>query len=386
MTPPDLSLARALYRLKEQGGAWLIRRLRHEWVAPSTGLGKGVFRARLKVLACLRKIRPPTGGPSVGDSHLLYAFYDLAVAPVTFDLLWLIVGAEVRRRRLGLEGVHFVVVPGQNNGLREESAEYESAVDVADRHLRLFNIVLPAFSLLPATRGISLLTSRAEAELLRNRALHVFPEDYEVGAPRFPHPGELQAQAKAGACCQVLEAPAGARRTIRQWMAHAASGRRIVTITLRHYEFGTARNSDIVVWAAFARSLDPQLWKVVFLADTARAFDPVPPELQDFEFLHGVSLNLPLRMAFYQEAWINLGVNSGPMLLTCFSPARGIMFRMITEDVPQTSSAYMCALGFELGQQPAIAHPFHKWVWEREDVVVIRREFDDMVAELEALD
>ena len=51
-----------------------------------------------------------------GEADTLYAFYDLGVAPITFDFLWFLVGAELERERRGLSAVHAVIVPGPLSG------------------------------------------------------------------------------------------------------------------------------------------------------------------------------------------------------------------------------------------------------------------------------
>ena len=43
-----------------------------------------------------------------GYTRTLLAFYDLKVAPVTFDFLWFLVGAELARRAARADKVHVV--------------------------------------------------------------------------------------------------------------------------------------------------------------------------------------------------------------------------------------------------------------------------------------
>ena len=77
------------YKLRTGGWAWLSERARRELALPTTGAGQALYRAA-------RALSGRRGTPPVGDT--LFAFYDLAVAPITFDFLWFLVGAEFARR------------------------------------------------------------------------------------------------------------------------------------------------------------------------------------------------------------------------------------------------------------------------------------------------
>lgn len=90
-------------------------------------------------------------------------------------------------------------------------------------------------------------------------------------------------------------------------------------------------------------------------------------------------------MALYQRAYLNLGVNGGPMGLCWLnSETRYITFRMLTPSVPQTTPEYMRSLGFEPGQSLPFATSFQRWLWDEPDkAAVIRRQFDIMVAKIQ---
>jgi hypothetical protein len=89
-------------------------------------------------------------------------------------------------------------------------------------------------------------------------------------------------------------------------------------------------------------------------------------------------------MALYERAYLNLGINNGPMGLCWLNErTRYVTFKMLTEGVPQATSAYMASLGFELGRSLPSATSRQKWVWEDDDRAVIEREFAMMVSAIE---
>jgi hypothetical protein len=371
--------------VRTEGVGFVLRRLPYR--TPATAPGRTVHgwlrRALGAALAPFRRVAP--GGAWAG-SRVLYGFYDLQVSPLTYDAAWFVALADRERRRLGLEAVHFVVVPGNVDGLREERGAYDAAVDLESRRWRLHHVVIPLFGLVPSAAGFTLLPSRRAAGALRAAAgPRVYPRHYEPSLPVGQHPSELLDAGRAGETgLAVLKSPVQARRFVEQWLAPRLQGRRLVTITLRDYRFMTARNSDVGVWGEFAGRLAPRYLPVLVL-DTERALDPLPPALLGLEAFREASWSVPLRLALYERAFLNLGVNNGPLLMGALSASvRLLVFKMITPSVPQTTEEFMARLGFEVGGQLPFAGPFQRLVWEDDRLDVIEREFTAMVARIEA--
>ena len=57
------------------------------------------------------------------QSDVLYAFYDLAVSPATFDIVHFLILAEQARILSELNSLHIVMVPGPNEGFRINDLE-----------------------------------------------------------------------------------------------------------------------------------------------------------------------------------------------------------------------------------------------------------------------
>jgi hypothetical protein len=232
--------------VRTEGVGFVLRRLPYH--TPATAPGRIVHgwlrRALGGVLAPIRRLAP---GPAWAGSRVLYGFYDLQVSPITYDAAWFVALADRERRRLGLDSVHFVVVPGNVGGLREERLAYDAVVDLETRRWRLQHVVIPLFGLLPTAAGFTLLPSRRAAGALRAAAgSHIYPRHYEPSLPIGQHPSELLDAGRAGETrLAVLKSPIQAQRFVDRWLAPRLDGRRLVTITLRDYEFMTARNSNV---------------------------------------------------------------------------------------------------------------------------------------------
>ena len=119
--------------------------------------------------------------------------------------------------------------------------------------------------------------------------------------------------------------------------------------------------------------------------DTAESGKALPPELTGCLYLPEASRDVGIRMAVYESAFVNLGVNCGPLLLPLFAErGRCLMFKMLPPDAPPDYAAHMRRLGFPAGSQPPVLGPGQKWVWGQDSVDVIAREFAAMVVEIEA--
>jgi hypothetical protein len=328
--------------------------------------------------------------PGVGSEarRTLYFFFDLQICPVAYDIAIFLGAAELERRRLGLECVHVVIVPGRNDGLKLELPDYNAVVDDDARRWRLHNLVIPAFALLPSCTGYTVCASRAQAAALYSLyGRHVFPASWRPTFPTLPLTRAVRDASRAGETVfPLLAAPAGALKYAGQFIAAHVRHRRMVVITLRQYAYTPARNSNAAEWVAFADGLDRERFAVVFVLDTNVALDVPPPGIERHLVFHPASWSVPLRMALYQRAFLSMATMHGPIELCCHNEACRYLVFYAVNSAPLTSEEHLRGDGFEIGEQLPFAKPWQRWIWKRDDLEVIRAEFDRFVPELEALD
>src|SRR5258708_38087910 len=114
------------------------------------------------VAAIPRALRRSAAADYPHAHEVLFAFYDLQVAPVTFDFLWFLAAADLQRRRSGLKSIHVVIVPGPHNGVRRERDDYNEVVNAQTRQARVHNVLVQACRVLPSCSGLTVATSRRE--------------------------------------------------------------------------------------------------------------------------------------------------------------------------------------------------------------------------------
>jgi hypothetical protein len=376
--------------LQQRGLPWLGRRLQSELVSPTTAPARAVrdVRAALDGAAGAAAGAAFRRLPDVASEsrRTLYFFFDLSVCPLAYDIATFMAGAELERRRRGLERIHVIVVPGENDRLRLELPEYDAAVGEQGKRWRLHNLVLPVIGLLPSCSGYTLCASRAHARALQLLyARHVHPEGWRPAFPIAPDARKLRAAARAGeAVFPALQASQQALKYVDQFLGSRAGGRRPVVITLRQYGFTPSRNSNLGAWTAFADGLDAARYAAVFVLDTDTALLPVPDAIGRHLVMHAAPWSVPLRMALYERAFVNLAVAHGPMELCWYDEAcRYMVFCPVGTGV-FTEGDFLQSIGFEIGKSLPFARPWQRWVWKPDDAETIRAEFDRFLPELEA--
>lgn len=387
---PDAGLPRLAFKIRSEGLTWLKTRLRAEATLPTTRVGRIIHRYARRgwgaVVAIPRSLRRSLALEFPHAHEILFAFYDLKVAPVTFDFLWFLAAADLQRRRSGLKSIHVVIVPGTHEGLRRERDDYNIVIDRQARHARMHNILVQACRVLPSCTGLTVATSRGEASFLRAVARHTLPIDYEPALPVFTGPQsclEAARQGETGIAC--LRAPPEERRAVEAWAQIHAGSRRVVTITLRRYRYMPARNSNMAAWIAFARGLDASRYCAVFVPDTNDTIEGLPIELRGFTVFPEAAWNIALRMALYERAFLNLGVNNGPMGLAWLNGrVRYATLKIETPEVPQASLGFIQSFGFEPGRSLPFASPLQEWVWEDDTKEAIMDTFRRLTQRIEA--
>jgi hypothetical protein len=272
-----------------------------------------------------------------------------------------------------------VFVPGYDEGLRDEGAEYEAVVSRQARRWRLDYLLVPMCRFVPSIGSISTACDRASAAaILRGYGSNVWPQGYNTTVPVAPpRSAQVLALAESGVEVRVFDAGAEARRHARAWIDAHSDGTRIVVITLRDYAYKPARNSNFEAWGAFARAL-PDGWRAVFVPDTEHAASP-PASLTGMLFCREAAWNLAFRLGLYEEADLNMAVSGGPMNLCWFDArVRYAMVKIVTAGVSQASPEYLAKLGHEIGAQPPFVREGQSWVWEEDELSVLQAVFTRM--------
>ena len=369
-------------KVRDRGIGWLLRRLiQLSWV-PFVVLATLAASARR---ALIRRLILLDGNLNVQRSGTLFAIYDLDVYPISYDILWFLVWADLERERKGLNRLQCVFVPIGDQEKREFPPGYDAVVDRISREWRFRNICLPAADLLSSSRGVTVCESKEQLGALRLMMAHQIPDEAPM-EPALPLP-TIYRQATESLARKTgtwgLRASEQGKRYVRDWLAPLTHGRRSVVITLRQYDVDAPRNSNRAEWARFARWLDPARYCPIVVPDTDKAFEP-HTEFEGVSMFREAAWSIPLRAALYEVAWLNMFVNCGPGSLCILNSAcRYLFFKVKVEEVQLASAKTLKFMGFAEGRTPAFATPFQRWVWEDDRLEVLQREFGEMAARID---
>lgn len=299
----------------------------------------------------------------------LFVLYDANVNPITYDFTWNLAGAEVACRERGLDRIHVIIIPPARWRAWGESMEYNTLFNEGAVRWRFQNIVVSLCQLGPHVSSVSVVDSQVLARVLAAAfAWHTFPRRQTSLLPcRDGGRPFIFGRARGGGDTHVLRAPEAACRYVADWLVARKGGRRLITITLRRSAYGQARNSDLGAWFRFIHWLDAERYAVVLIPETDEAATFELPDDVPAHLFREAALDVRLRLALYSEAFLNMGVNNGPLALAIFAPVPLAMVKKVVETIPQASSEVLRAHGFEPGLQPPFLNRSQKIFWEHGD-------------------
>ncbi len=321
-----------------------------------------------------------------GREKVMYAFYDLQLSPVTFDIATFLVVAGSHCIEKGCKEMVVVFVPGSNEGFRPDPPHMDMRYSADGKRWRLRHVLEASSWLSPFCRGTMVCRKRGEAMTLYASAgrAHVFPEAYH---PLYPVAEYLighliQRHGKGYSLPSIAPTPHALKR-VDTWLDAHAGGRRAVTLTLREAAYVRERNSNLAAWVSFARWLDKDRFVPVFLRDEETVMERVPAELAGFPSFNEGIWNVDLRTALYERAYMNLLVSNGPAVLSFFNQnARTLTFK------PETPNWYATSLDFYRGNHwepgtdlPSTDSRRHKWIWKEDEFEVLVEAFQAACAQ-----
>ena len=160
---------------------------------------------------------------------------------------------------------------------------------------------------------------------------------------------------------------------VDEWIKLNARGRKVITITLREFSRVPDRNSSLKDWGDFAGSLDTNIYFPVILRDTDKDFQSIPKELESVTLFHQPVWNIELRSALYELSYLNLLKDNG-IGVFCYlnHSVKYLYFHSMTDSLIE----YWHSAGISYGESFAWSNEFQKIVWEKDDLINIKQEFE----------
>lgn len=331
-----------------------------------------VIKKECKIKFCY--IHPLFGQQPVCEEKNFYAIYDLEVAPPTFDILAFLCMAEIQRVVTDCQSLHIVIISPKHD-------RYGS------KHIvqwRIRNLLVPLCWLMPSCKGVTVTESRSDVQsILIVCKKNKFPQDYCVENPtKCYNYASLSEMATFEKLFPALESPEMGNELIVDWIKkNFLTGKKIISITLRGYSLDEARNSNVNEWIKFAKTLDTDIYEPIFICDTFSSFHPIPKCLDEFIIFNEAPWNIELRMAFYENCFLNMFVGSGPAMLCVLNKLTRylIFFNLECEDVLVTTKEHVENEAISVGSQFENSSPTRKVIWKEDKYENIVNSFNECV-------
>lgn len=342
-----------------------MRRLQNEASAPS-------HRLTIAARAIYTSVVPNRSARGQGNEDRLLFVYDTLPNAVTYDFIHYLYHAEWLRRDGGQAHIDVLLVARKNVGASRE-AHYVAAIGSDNLEWRLANIVVPLCRLFPSVGRVYVVDHEEAFEIVKGYS-HVCPEGYgyenpKTAACRLDPPGFV--------FVPTLKVAPSANAIVETYL-QAMDARKLVTITLRTYGYLAKRNSNIAAWVAFAKRLDQAKYRPVFIPDASPDGVARLPELRGCEVFDFACWSLELRAALYRRAWMNMGVATGPLGISCLM--EDVLTPMMFDPSsfpPDHLTEYQKSTGLVPGRAPKFYSPQCKFFQGADDLDTIEKVFSE---------
>ena len=309
---------------------------------------------------------------------ILYCFYDLSISPASYDFLVFLQLAELHRIRYGFDQTFFIFVPGERDGFRDDSLSKTTA----QRYMMMRNVVIPACRLLPSHVGTVWLSNGNETEDFFEKANgNIFPRLYSPEQPKTDYVWRgVNAAYLRGESLSLFTEPLEYTEMVQLYLKESNLGdpRKIVTVTIRETDYHLGRNTNCAEWSPFLKELSNEEYRIIVIPDTGRVWN-TNFLLDDFEHCQTASIDILFRAALYRQAYVNIGVNNGPIHLGSLMGVPTIVFKYASEDTAATPIWLKNVQGIEFGDQFPICKINYRVAWGPERKEFLLDQFNKFV-------
>ena len=297
----------------------------------------------------------------------LFAFYDLRVSPYTFDAFSFMVLAEFRRLELKKDTIHMFIIKD------EQSDTW---------NWNIYNVIVPLTQFI---HSLSATTITKPNEFTENLIRHkdCFPAGYSAESPVAAYSlKKLTKTIRQAGFKPDISSTKKAREFIGLWLEkNCLRDSKLVTVTLRQSIGYLDRNSSIDQWLLFSDYLKENGYTPVILKDTYSLFNPDQEVLDKYLTFDMASLNLELRMALYESAYVNIGLANGPLVLCNYSNHIPYLVHMkLNDNYWATLPRYLAEMGLPVGTQFPLAKKNQVLGWSYDDnFETLKTEFEEFV-------
>lgn len=301
--------------------------------------------------------------------EVITAYYDMKVAPITFDFCNFIIAAAAYAIAKGRPDFDLVVIADAFRNLTPR----EQAYTLVERKWRIWNLITEIVKIAPNIADFSLL-QRPPASFKSNS----YP-------PNF-HPTGSNAIAynkmpviklhSMGIDVRMFKASDYAKRAIDALIPNI--GKKLIAITLRKSLIDSSRDSRLPDWIEFIKMLETRGYQVVIVPDQDDALGQRELNKYGWHVIDVASMSLDLRLAIYERAHMNYVTNGGMVDILVFTKAPFKWFSVIVEGHTMARAEYYTSMGMEYGSK-------YPWLDDNQEMLWIPDSLPNLVTSLDRI-
>lgn len=326
----------------------------------------------------------------------LLAICDFAAFPLSYDVAVFLAVAERKRIGLGCRWLDVAIIIHHDDPIQDNTPD-TNPVQQGHAKSVAYNLAVDMTRLLKSQGSVLVFHDRTEFEIfLRSAALNhpVFPEGYDINRPNYaskkrmpPLYGFRHFFGENASVDELpFEAPALYQQLARDLIAKSSPKKPFITITLRETPHQPERNSSLEDWQRLIDHFEGKNINFAVLRDFyALENPPVLSGKNVFEVPEAV-VSLPLRVALYQEATLNLFVNGGPATICVLTQgAKYLVFNVGNSENGKDVEQLRFQHGLNPGESPIPDMPACRYVWHSDTFATLRDEVEATLKSLEII-
>jgi hypothetical protein len=305
------------------------------------------------------------------NKKYFYILIDLMSFRATWDIIIFLIYSFTKVKKYK---PCIIVIPQNKIAYDPFPPKEKSWLNKISKEIRLDNIIKPSLEIIDNFQPkIIYLDDRNELDSYIKNTKYYFPEYAKVGKiiEWKDNTKNIHKFYYKNKYIPRLKSPHHYKVFVEKYIKANKIKKKIVTITLRDSTFNKSKNSNIKNWKKFYLYLTKKNYYPIVLYDFETIAIKEDKKNKFNNFLYA-NIDVRLRLALYEKAYLNLGVSSGPMSLLTYSKNSNFIIYKHADKNSLSSSSFKANKASN-GLDPNIneQYPFYsktqRIVWDTND-------------------
>ena len=313
------------------------------------------------------------------STRSLNCFYDLSIAPCSYDFFAFLISAELHRVRNSFSSINLIFLPGAESPYRLDNLR---TFQQNDNFFK--NVLMVGPLLYESCKGVIWLDKRSDAQMYLEKPDEIFPRGYSIDNPitDYAFHGIVSSYFR-GEDPVFFQAPEYASNLAKSFLKQFSDKKHIITLTTRELtrDDPGCRKVNTNFWQHFFELIDKSKFQPLVIRDTSAAFNTTPM-FEGIPEVPAASIHLHLRYAIYQSAHLNIFKPNGPSILSVYGTPATLFFFDSSDAHPSISLTwYKQHHGMSIGSQYPLSTQNKRIIWGSED----QNSIDKMLQKLDTM-